>query len=86
MESKTKERLKKKLKNKNKNKEPEEQPEINILDMLDKVQKMMKNNPQMVSKMNNMVSGLFDSQLSQIFETKPEVDSTTSTSSDVVKQ
>ena len=44
MESKTKERLKKKLKNKNKNKEPEEQPEINILDMLDKVQKMMKNN------------------------------------------
>ena len=86
MESKTKERLKKKLKNKNKNKEPEEQPEINILDMLDKVQKMMKNNPQMVSKMNNMVSGLFDSQLSQIFETKPEVDSVASTSSDVVKQ
>ena len=88
MESKTKERLKKKLKNKNKNNEPEEQPELNILEMLEKVQKMMKENPQMVSKMNNMVSGLFENQgqLSQIFETKPAVDSATSTSSDVVKQ
>lgn len=86
MESKTKERLKKKLKNKNKNNVPEEPPETNLIDMLDKVQKMLKNNPQMVSKMNTMVSSLFDSQLSQIFETKPEVDSPASTSGDIVKQ
>jgi hypothetical protein len=84
MESKTKERLKKKLKNKNN--VPEEPPETNLIDMLDKVQKMLKNNPQMVSKMNTMVSSLFDSQLSQIFETKPEVDSPANTSGDVVKQ
>jgi hypothetical protein len=62
--SKTKERLRKKLLKKGKklNKSPEDESETDLFNMLNQVNKMLKENPNMVKKVSKCVSSIFENK------------------------
>ena len=87
-------RLKKKARSKNQKNEPENELEnLDIFKMMQKVTKVLQQNPEMINKVNKMVSGLMNNkdligQLSsqlqedQTLESKSETESLQATSGD----